>query len=128
MDSTFVSAYSALGALYNRMNRPTESIITLRSSLRINPTSQHNFRIYKNLAEAHLILNEFENALDCLEKSKSLNPNYPETEKCYAMLFESMGDNHNSILHWRRYLALETDSITLLVAQAHLDSLRQLYP
>jgi tetratricopeptide (TPR) repeat protein len=124
MDSTHTSAYSALGSLYNKMNRPTEAILTLRKSLRISPASMDNYRVYKNMAEAHFLLEEYEKALDYLEQSKSLNPNFPETEKCFARYYEATGETESAILHWRRYLGLETDSMETLNAQDHLDSLR----
>ncbi|MCK5066205.1 MAG: hypothetical protein KAR16_02140 [Bacteroidales bacterium] len=124
MDSTFTSAYSALGALYNKLGRPTEAELVLRKSLRISPASPHNYRVYKNLAEAHFILLEYATAFEYLEKSKSLDPDYPETERCFALYYEARGYIQESIPHWRRYLTLETDSLELQKAQRHLDSLR----
>ena len=124
MDSSFTPGYSALGALYNKMNRPTEAILTLRKSLRISPSSMDNFRVYKNMAESHFLLEEYEKALAYLEQSKALNPDFPETEKCFARYYEASGDTESSVLHWRRYLALETDSIKLQETEQHLDSLR----
>jgi len=124
MDSTFVRAYSALGALFNKENRPTEAILTLRESLRISPSSIYNYLVYKNLAEAHFLLNEYDKALEYLEQSKALNADFPETEKCFARYYEAIGENESSILHWRRYLTLETDTVELLISQQRLDSLR----
>ncbi len=126
MDSTFTPGYSALGSLYNKMKRPTEAILTLRKSLRISPASIDNFRVYKNLAESHFLLKEYDKALSYLEQSKALNPDYPETEKCFARYYEATGETESSVLHWRRYLALETDSLELLNTEHHLDSLRLL--
>jgi len=126
-DSTFVSAYSALGALYNSMSRPAEAMLTLRKSLEISPASVHNYRVYKNLAEAHYQLKEYDKAQEYLEQSKALNGEYPETEKCLARNYEAKGDMEASSLHWRRYLALENDSLELQKlqkAQHHLDSIR----
>lgn len=123
-DSTRTPAYSSLGALYNKMNRPTDAIFTLRKSLRISPASIDNYRIYKNLAEAYFLLEDYDQTLDYLEKSKALEPDYPETEKCYARYYQATGDTASSILHWRRYLALESDSLELRHAQQQLDSLR----
>ena len=124
MDSTFVSAYSTLGALYNKLRRPADAIITLHRSLDISPASRHNYRVYKNLAEAHYLLKEYDKAQECLEKSKALNGEYPETEKCLARNYEAKGDLEASSLHWLRYLALENDSLELQKAQQHLDSIR----
>jgi tetratricopeptide (TPR) repeat protein/class 3 adenylate cyclase len=123
-DSTFVSAYSALGALYNSMGRPAEAILTLHKSLEVSPASVHNYRVYKNLAEAHYLLKEYDKAQENLEQSKALNGDYPETEKCFARNYEAKGDLEASSLHWRRYLALENDSLELQKAQQHLDSIR----
>ncbi len=125
MDSTFTPGYSALGSLYNKMNRPTEAILTLRKSLRISPASMDNYMVYKNLAEAHFLLREYDKALNFLEQSKELMPDYAETEKCYARYYEATGETESAVLHWRKYLGLETDSMEQLNAQHHLDSLRQ---
>ena len=124
MDSTLTPGYSALGALYNKMNRPTEAILILRKSLRISPASMDNFRVYKNLAEAHFLLKEYEKALVYLEQSKSLNPDFSETEKCFARYYEAIGEVESSVLHWIKYMALETDSMEVVNAQHHMDSLR----
>jgi len=126
MDSTFTPGYSALGALYNKMNRPADAILTLHRSLHVSPSSIYNFLVYKNLAEAHFLLKEYNRALEYLEQSKALNTEYPETEKCFARYYEASGDLESSVLHWRRYLALETDSMVLLHAQQKLDSLRSI--
>ncbi len=111
MDSTFTPGYSALGALYNKMNRPADAILTLHRSLNISPASIDNYLVYKNLAEAHFLLKQYDKALEYLEQSKALNAEYPETEKCFARYYEATGDTESSILHWRIYLALETDSM-----------------
>ena len=124
-DSLFTEAISNLGALYNKMNRPIDAIRVLRKSLKISPASQDNFRIFKNLAEAHLILEEFDQARACLLESKTLDPDFAETEKCFARYYELTGNPDASILHWRKYLALETDSFEIQKAEFHLDSLRQ---
>ena len=124
MDSTFTEAYSALAALYNKLGRPTEAELILRKTLRISPASPHNYRVYKNLAESHLFLQEYETAFEYLEKSKALNPDYAGTERCFALYYESRGYLPESIPHWRRYLTLETDSLEQLKAERHLDSLR----
>jgi len=126
MDSLFTAAYSALGALYNKINRPIDAILILRESLKISPASQDNYRIYKNLAEAHFLLKEYDQAWACLLESKTLNPEYAETEKCFARYYEARGDPEASILHWRRYLALESDSLEVQKAELHLDSIRVL--
>jgi len=124
IDSTFTSAYSALGALYNKLGRPTEAELILRKSLRISPASRHNYRVYKNLAESHLILQQYVTAFEYLEKAKALEPNYADTEKCFALYYEARGYMQESIPHWRMYLALETDTLEQQKAQRHLDSLR----
>jgi len=124
IDSTFTSAYSALGALYNKLGRPTEAGMILRKTLSISPASRHNYRVYKNLAESHFILQEYVSAFENLEKSKALKPDYADTERCFALYYEARGYLQESIPHWRRYLALETDSLELMKAQLHLDSLR----
>lgn len=126
MDSCFAEGYNALGALYNKMDRPVDAIITLSESLRNSPAHQDNFRIYKNLAEAHFLLEEYDQARACLLESKTLNPDFAETEMCFARYYEATGDPESSILHWRRYLVLETDSLEIEKAELHLDSIRLL--
>ena len=106
------------------MGRPAEAILTLHKSLEVSPASVHNYRVYKNLAEAHYLLKEYDKAQENLEQSKALNGDYPETEKCFARNYEAKGDMEASSLHWRRYLALENDTIELQKAQQHLDSIR----
>ena len=125
-DSLFTEAISNLGDLYNRLNRPIDAMMILRKSLKISPASQDNFRIYRNLAEAHFLLQEYDQALACLLESKTLNPEYAATEKSFARCYEAKGDPEASILHWRRYLALETDSFEVRKAENHLDSIRSL--
>jgi len=127
MDSTFVEAFSALGALYNEMSRPYDAIIELNRSLRISPESDKNYVVFKNLAEAHFYLHEFSKAFEYLEQSKKLNPDFAETEKCFARYYETTGDTLQSVQHWRRYLVLEIDSTAQAMAQWHLDSLRVQY-
>ena len=126
MDSTFVEACSALGALYNDLERPVEAILVLQKSLRIVTDSPHHFRIYKNLAEAHFKLCEYDRALGYLGQSKTLAPEFPDTEKCYARLYEATGETSLSIQHWQRYMILENDSLLLVQARQHLDSLHSL--
>lgn len=126
LDSTFVSAYSALGAFYNKRARPTEAELILRKTLRISPASPDNYRVYKNLAESQLILQEYKTAFEYLEKARALDPDYADTEKCFALYYEARGFFQESIPHWRRYLTLETDSREVIKAQNHLDSLRRI--
>jgi len=128
LDSTFTSAYSALGALYNKQARPTEAELILRRTLRISPASPRNYLVYKNLAESYLMLQEYVTAFEYLEKSKALNSDYPDTEKCFALYYEARGYFQESLPHWRKYLALETDPQEVIKAQNHLDSLRRIYP
>jgi len=124
IDSTFAAAYSALGSLYNDMKRPVEAIVTLDKSLQLAPLSPHNFLIYKNLAEAHYLLKQYDKAFGYLEQSKELEPDFPETQKCYARYYEATGDISQSISHWQKYLVMETDSNLLRMASFHLDSLK----
>jgi tetratricopeptide (TPR) repeat protein len=124
IDTTFAAAYSALGSLYNDMKRPVEAIVTLDRSLVLAPLSPYNYLIYKNLAEAHYLLKQYDKAFGYLEQSKELEPDYPETQMCYARYYEATGDIPQSISHWQKYLVMETDSILLAKANLHLDSLK----
>lgn len=123
-DTTFAQAYSALGYLYNEMNRPVEAIMTLDKSLKLAPLSPYNYLIYKNLAEAHYLLEQYDKAFGYLEQSRELEPDFPETVKCYARYYEVTGDIAQSIAHWRKYLVMETDSNMINQASLHLDSLK----
>jgi len=120
MDSSFTDAYSALGALYNRMDRPIDAILILQKSLRISPQSEQNYRLYKNLAESHFYLREYEKALNYLKQSRNLQPDFPETEKCFARLYEATGDIEQSIRHWEKYIQIETDTANIEEARTHL--------
>jgi tetratricopeptide (TPR) repeat protein len=125
MDSTFAPAFSATGALYNKINRPIDAILILNKSLKYNPQSEYNYLIYKNLGESHFLLKEYDQALDYLERSKNLNPEFAETERCFARLYEGMGDTENGILHWQNYIEMEEDTLKISEAQDHLDRLRE---
>lgn len=125
MDSYFTDAYSALGALYNRMDRPIDAILILQKSLRISPQSEQNYRLYKNLAESHFYLQEYEKAFNYLEQSRSLQPDHPETEKCFARLYEATGNIDQSIQHWQNFIELETDTAEIKAAQNHLLSIQR---
>ena len=123
MDSTFAPAFSATGALYNKINRPIDAILILNKSLKYNPQSEYNYLIYKNLGESHFLLKEYDQALDYLERSKNLNPEFAPTEKCFARLYEGMGDIEKSIPHWQNYIEMEDDTVKIREAQNHLQRL-----
>ncbi len=72
-------------------------------------------------------MQEYNKALEYLEQSEKLNPDFPETEKCFARYYEATGDTLQSMQHWRRYLVIESDSVAQVKAQWHLDSLRANY-
>ena len=123
MDSSFTQAYSALGALYNKVNRPFDAILVLNKSLQNNPNSEFNYLVYKNLGESHFLIKEYEKARDYLDQSKNLNSEFAETEKCLARLYEGMGEFEKSIPHWQNYIELEDDTVKIREAQDHLQSL-----
>ena len=102
------------------VDRPIDAILILQKSLRISPGSDQNYRIYKNLAEAHFSLQEYDKTHTYLEQSKSLKPDFPETEKCLARLCEATGNIDQSIQHWQNFIEMETDTAEVNAAQNHL--------
>ncbi|MBA7530122.1 Lipopolysaccharide assembly protein B [subsurface metagenome] len=120
LDSTFTAAYSVLGNLYNKLNRPVDAILVLNKAKRITPESVYIFLIYKNLGNAYLLLEQYDEAIKHLEHSRYLNQNYPETNLFLAKAYEASGDMNKSIEMWQVYIDLETDTLKIREAQEHL--------
>ncbi|PIR89047.1 MAG: hypothetical protein COU07_03065 [Candidatus Harrisonbacteria bacterium CG10_big_fil_rev_8_21_14_0_10_40_38] len=59
------------------VNNVNQARITLNNALKLSPTRQH---IYFLLADSYLIVNDFNGALDPLEKAALLEPNYLEAQ------------------------------------------------
>ena len=67
IDSTFTAAYSALGSLFNKLNKPVDAILVLNKAKSITPESEYIFFICKNLGNAYLLLEQYDEAIIHLE-------------------------------------------------------------
>ncbi|MFZ2338420.1 MAG: tetratricopeptide repeat protein [Bacteroidales bacterium] len=72
IDSTQVYAYSALGRLYNKMNRSVEALLILNQAKKKFPDSDYAYLIYKNLGNAYLFQGMNDLALKYLELSREI--------------------------------------------------------
>ena len=120
IDSTFTEAYSALGNLHNKLNRPVDAILVLNKAKRITPESEYIFLIYKNLGNAYLLLEQYDEAIIHLEHSRYLNQNYPETIQFLAKAYEAAGMMDKSIEQWWNYIKVESDTSKIREAQEHV--------
>ncbi len=120
IDSTQVYAYSALGRLYNKMNRTVDALIVLNEAKQKFPGSDYIYLIYKNLGNAYLLQSMNDSALKYLELSREINPAEPETNLFLARAYESSGKTARSIELWQSYIELETDTIKINEARKHL--------
>jgi tetratricopeptide (TPR) repeat protein len=120
IDSTFVPAYSALGRLYNSMNRPVDAILIMNYAVEKYPGSQYMYLIYKNLGNSHLLMNQVDKAIQNLEKSRELKSTEPETNLYLAKAYETSGKLGRSIELWQSYIDYETDTSKKSEAKKHL--------
>lgn len=120
IDSTFIRAYSALGNLHNKLNKPVNAILVLNKAKSFIHESEYMFLIYKNLGNAYLLLEQYDEAIKYLEHSRYLKQNYPETNLFLAKAYEASGDMNKSIEMWQVYIDLETDTLKIREAQEHL--------
>jgi tetratricopeptide (TPR) repeat protein len=120
MDSTFVPAYSALGRLYNLLNQPVDAILVLSKALDKYPESQYIYLIYKNIGNSHLLMNQYEEAVEALERSRQLKPSETETCLFLAKAYEASGKLGRSIEIWQDYIDRETDTVKSAEAKKHL--------
>lgn len=120
IDSTQVYAYSALGRLYNKMNRSVDALLVLSQAKNKFPESDYIYLIYKNLGNAYLLESMIDSALKYLELSRVINPAEPETNLFLARAYESSGKTVRSIELWQAYIELETDTVKINDARKHL--------
>ena len=120
IDSTQVYAYSALGRLYNKMNRSVDALLILNQAKSKFPDSEHIYLVYKNLGNAYLLQGVSDSALKYLELSHGINPAEPETNLFLARAYESSGKTARSIEMWQAYIELETDTFKINEARKHL--------
>ena len=119
-DSTIVPSYSALGSLYNELNRPVDAIIILTKAKDAYRGSKYIYLLYKNLGNAYLLQEQADTAIKYLELSKEINQNEPETNLYLAKAYESGGKMTRSIELWQNYIDLETDTLKIREARKHL--------
>jgi tetratricopeptide (TPR) repeat protein len=120
IDSSFVEAYSALGRLYNLLNQPADAILILNLAKSKYPGSKFLYLIYKNLGNAYLLENIYEDAIKYLELSISTKSDEPETNLFLARAYEGSGKMNKSIESWQNYINIETDSVKIKEAKQHL--------
>jgi tetratricopeptide (TPR) repeat protein len=120
IDSSFVPAYSALGRLYNLLNRPVDAILIMNYAAEKYPGSQYIYLIYKNIGNSHLMMNQLDAAIQDLEKSRELMRTEPETNLYLAKAYETSGKISRSIELWQSYIDTETDTSKIAEAKKHL--------
>ncbi len=122
-DSSLIPAYSALGRLYNTMNKTINAVLVLNLAKRKYPQSDTIYLIYKNLGNAYLIEGLADTALKYLELSDRLKPGELETSLYLARAYEAAGQINKSIDQWQKYIGLETDSDKIGEAKRHMREL-----
>ena len=120
IDSTLVPAYSALGNLYNRLNQPVDAILVLSLARDKYPESEYMYLILKNLGNAHLLMDQLDEAIECLEKSLNLKPAEAETNLYMAKALEAANKMSRSIDMWQQYIELESDTAKAKETKKHL--------
>jgi predicted Zn-dependent protease len=84
------------------------------------PGSKFLYLIYKNLGNAYLLENIYEDAIKYLELSISTKSDEPETNLFLARAYEGSGKMNKSIESWQNYINIETDSVKIKEAKQHL--------
>lgn len=107
IDSTFTQAYSALADLLIESGRAADALGVLERASRTASTSLR-FIVYKNQGKAYMALGEPATALDYLEPSLRLNPEWPETILLMARAYDALGEPAEARPYWERYLEMET--------------------
>lgn len=120
MDSSFVPAYSALGRLYNQVSQPVDAILLLGKAAGRFQDSEYSYLIYKNLGNAHLLMDQYDEAIKYLELSYGIKPDEPETCLFLARTYEATGKITRSIDLWQKYIELETDTAKSGPASRHM--------
>lgn len=127
MDSSFVPAYSALGRLYNQISQPVDAILLLGKAAGRFQDSEYSYLIYKNLGNAHLLMDQYDEAIRYLELSFGIRPDEPETCLFLARAYEASGKITRSIELWQNYIDLETDTVRSGTASRHLKEITIMY-
>jgi len=123
-DPSFTEAYSALGNLYIKMNRPTDAVEVLLKCEQLNPPSESSFLLYKNLGKAYIALQRYDKAREHLERSLELRPDWPETLFLLASVYEALSMTKESIARWQQYASIEKDPAKQAEAFRRLEQLK----
>jgi tetratricopeptide (TPR) repeat protein len=126
-DSVYTAACSALGNLFNSINRPIEAAIVLQRAMKTFPESRYEYLVYRNLGNSYLLQTQADSALKYLELSNTLNPGQSETVLSLAKAYETKGDLIKSIETWKSYINLEQDSSISADARNHLKEITKEY-
>lgn len=119
-DSTLVPAYSALGRIYNLLNQPVDALLVLSLASDKYSGSEYIYSVYKHMGNAHLLMNQYDEAIKWLERSFEIKPSEAETSLYLAKALEGAGKMTKSIDVWQKYIELETDSVKVTEARKHL--------
>lgn len=85
--------YINLGVLYDLEGKTNEAIECLIEAKRIDPTDYH---IYNNLAQMFTANNEYEEAIECAEKTLELKNNFLDALEVLAICYNAIGDDQNA--------------------------------
>jgi len=122
IDSTFLQAYSALGYLLIEQDRAREALLILERGTKIVPESEYLFLLFKNMGKAHAALEEYDLAVEFLEKAVELNAEWPESLSLLAQVYETIGQEQKSQDLWQRYLEVESDPLKRQEVMARFSS------
>lgn|GEM_PF-1403859 len=126
-DTVYTAACSALGNLYNSVDRPLDAVIVLTRAMRQYPRSKYEYLLHRNLGNSYLIQAQPDSALRHLRISDNEKPSESETNYLLARAYETAGDITNSIETWRIYIGLEQDTSKVSTAKAHLKEITRAY-
>ena len=85
--------YINLGVLYDLEGKTNDAIECLIEAKRIDPTDYH---IYNNLAQMFTSNNEYEEAIECAEKTLELKNNFLDALEVLAICYNAIGDVQNA--------------------------------
>jgi Tfp pilus assembly protein PilF len=109
--------YKSLADLFLKTGKTREAITNFEYSLELQPDQpEANFL----LGKAYLADHQLEKAAGEFEKAIRLYRDNPEAELGLAMIYGSKGRDSDAIVHYRRVIELETNSVTALNALNNL--------
>ncbi|MEJ2122796.1 MAG: tetratricopeptide repeat protein [Alphaproteobacteria bacterium] len=117
LNPNFALAYFGLGGSYLFGGQPKSAVGCLETAIQLNPRDPRNFIVYTILAHAHLILNEYEKAVETANKALPIRPDFMAA---HVILASSLGHLGN-----RREAADALEEFER-VRPGHLDTLKAL--